>query len=255
MSKKNLFLTFLVAVLFFTAALLAKMPASFVVSQALKQNRQLTISQVSGTIWDGQAAYVAVRQFNRTIVLGKVDWQVSAMSLLMGRFEVNLKAKHGDQRIQGDFTVKLDKTLIAKNAEIRVDAQLLSQIYPSMVKPEGFVELDITDLAFKDMEVLALDANLLVRDLFVTVQTRVDLGTYGARLGLEGDAIKADLSDIDGHVGIEGYGLFSPKTREYQVDFKLSPKATAHPSIAQALTFVGKKQGDGSFTVNMKQKL
>lgn len=255
MSKKAWLLICVAAFLFFVVALVVKMPADFAVAHLLKNNREVTVAQISGTLLHGEAGYVSVKKFGKSIELGDVKWQLHPAALLLGQVQLQLKAVNGEQKIAGDFTLKMDKTLHAENAELRVDAALITRLYPVLFKPEGQIELDVRDFTFRDMQVLALDANLVARNLSLTVQDTVELGTYGARLSLVDEAIKADVSDIDGQVSIEGSASFTPKTRQYAVDMQLKPKPGAHAAIAQSLAFVGKQQGDGSFVVKMQRKM
>jgi hypothetical protein len=238
MSKKSITLHVLAAIFLLLFFLLSRMPAFVVVNQLKPNASMVSLGQVSGTLWQGSVSSLQIRYGNSNIDLGHTQWQVNTWKLLLGQLALNIKAENGKQTINGDVAVAMNKTLTLSDAEIMVDAGIISQFYPVPGVIEGSF-----DIAVKELELAAnanaiamLDATVVYNNAKFTLSEPVDLGTFAVRLTSEKETIKAVLSDVDAHVGINGDIVFTPQTRSYDANIKLLPKATANPIIEQTLS-------------------
>ncbi|NRB40361.1 MAG: type II secretion system protein N [Pseudomonadales bacterium] len=266
MSKKRVVLFVLAGVVFFIALLIKQLPANLVLAHAANQSRLFIPVQVSGTLWQGQAANIIINAGGMQFPLGEVKWELSAFSLLTGSLALNIDAQNGDQKISGFIDLGFDQSIEAEDLKMAVDATLFKSFLPMPINYQGFVELDLqrfsaANLASKTPEITELSGNLLVKDLAINFGAAIELGTYGVRLALaenqpEGDTLIAlKITDIDAKVAVDGDVQLLAGKKDYYVDIKLKPKDGASPMITQTLGQFYKKQADGFFKVVLGKPL
>ena len=260
MSKKQISLSIVTALLFFIGCLLMKMPANVALGWAAKKTNAFYPEHVQGTIWNASMARLAIPLAGTIVELGQVRWTVSQLALLRGQLQVHVDAVNNPQKISGDIVLGLNKVLKASNVEVRMDSALLAQIYPMPVRYTGFVEADLASVVIKNQQLDELQGNLLLKKINVSFSELFVLGDYAARLtavparaGGE-KVIQADISDINAAVAVKGKAQIALKGG-YFIDAVLRPQSNASPAIAQALQQMFTPATDGSFQVRLGQAL
>ena len=249
MSRKSIILHVFAALLVLAFFIVSRMLAAIVFNQLRPLLPFVSFGEVSGSLWQGSVANLAVRHGTVNLVLGYTRWQASPWSLLAGSLSLHLQAENGKQTVDGDIRVGLDQSLHVADAEIVAPAALISQFYPVPGQIDGQFEVSLQELVLGADGMSALQGTGVYRDARYTLAEPIELGTFAARFLMENDVIKADLDDIEAQVGLNGSVTFAQKTRAYELDVKLLPAATANPIIGQSLEQFFQKAPDGSFQV------
>lgn len=266
MSKKSISLSLLLGFVFFLILLLKQLPANLVLAHLANQTSAFVPHQVSGTLWQGQAANVSVIAGPIPVDLGQVQWEISPWALLTGTLALHINAENGRQKIKGDIALGLGESIEVNDLELVVDGAMFRSLLPIPINYQGFIELSIQELSASQLlqekpEIHSLAANLVVDGLAINFGSEIMLGKYGARLSLadkkiEGESIvSVSLSDIDGSVSVQGTADALLSTQQYFVDINLTPKPTASPLIMQTLSQFYKRQSDGAYKVTMGKAL
>lgn len=246
MTRRQTIITVVLALLIFTGFVLARFPASQALALAARFNSMLIPHNASGTVWNGKADNLYISYNNQMLETGKTQWTLSPWSLLLGKVNLQLSANAGDQRIKAHVKAGFN-TVTVTDAEIHMDVKRILALYPLPVRLEGMIDLTLQEAALNRSGVTALNGNLVIRDMVFTFQRPVTLGTYGARLGMDGSYIRAEVSDIDATVAVQGTVMASLAERQYRNKLQINPTPVADMSVGQTLNMVAKKQDDGSF--------
>lgn len=246
MNRRQLVITIIVSVLIFTGFVLSRFPAANALALAGRYSGLVFANNASGTIWQGKAdnLYLTINQ--ELLDLGRTQWQLSPWHLFIGKISIKLTAVAGDQRIKADVLAGFSSVHL-RDTQVAVDMQRLLQFYPLPIRLQGQLDLDVQEAKLTREGITALAGNMVVKDVVFTFQRPVNLGTFGARLGMDGDFVTADVSDIDATVKVEGRLMASLAKREYRNKLLINPTPVADLSVSQTLQMVAKKQADGSF--------
>lgn len=246
MSRRKLVLTVVISLLIFSVFVLARFPAEQALAIASRATGQVFASNVQGTVWQGRADNIYVQVNQELLDLGKTTWQLSPWSLLIAKLNLKVDAQAPGQKIKASVVAGMSRAVIT-DAEITMDAQRILALYPLPIRLQGMIELNLAEAVLHRQGIEALSGNVLVKDMVFTFQRPVNLGTYAARLGVEGSFVTADISDIDATVKVEGRVMASLADREYRNKLLITPTPVADLSVEQTLQMVAKKQSDGSF--------
>lgn len=250
MSKKSIALHFFAALLVLMYFLVARIPVALVIDQVRKNAPFMSVGEPSGSLWQGSLSSLSISFRGAMIDLGRTEWRIQPLHLLLGELAFHLHAEKEPQLIDADIALGIGKTLSVSEGNFVFEAANISKIYPIPGKIDGLLELTVKELALSGEIIKKLDASGTFKNAAYTLNMPVELGTYGARFTLQKDKLKADLSDVEAHVGLNGYATYDPKLRDYEVDVRLQPKNTANPVIVQSLSAFVVPQSDGSFRIN-----
>lgn len=249
MSRKVIVLHILAAVLLLCGFILARMPAAIPLGklQATPAGQFFQFREASGTLRQGSVSGLVIRLNTARIVLGQVRWKLEPLSLLAGKLSLHIKAEHDRQTLDGNVSLSVSRTLKVQGMEIIAPAALASQFYPIPGQVGGQIELGITELVVNAEGMQSLDAQGVYRDAHYIIGQLVELGTYAGRFSMQEGTVRVEVSDLDAHVGLNGFATYTPGSREYDVDVKLLPKASASPMITQGIGQVLPQGQDGSY--------
>ena len=254
MSRKAVVFSILAALLLFIVLVVARMPAATGLAMVARHSGMVLPYNASGTIWQGKAEHLFIHVNGNMLDLGLTRWQVEPWSLLMGRMQISIDARKGRQKVVGDVTAGIGQTLVLKDFEASFDIASVMAFYPVPFRMQGFAEIMLSEAVLKPGQVAALNGNVVARDLVFNFTHPVELGSYAARLGMEGDAVQADVSDMDAMVAVDGTASVTLAAREYQTDMTLKPAAEADPAIAQTLRALAQPNSDGVFVMQRSGK-
>lgn len=235
------------AIVVFSGFLIARFPANHALALAAKISEgMLTANNVSGTLWQGKADNIYVSYFNQSMDLGRTQWQLSFWPLLLGNVKVELQADAGKQRIKTQLLASMS-SLQLKDTEVNMDVARLMQFYPLPIDVQGRVELLLQTAKLNQQGVEQIDGSIVLKDLAFTFQKSIELGSYAARLSMDGEDVKADISDLDANLTLEGYAKGNISQRRYEADINIKATEKTDDWIIQSLPMLAKKQADGSF--------
>jgi general secretion pathway protein N len=217
----------------------------------------LYASGVSGTIWQGQAGNIVVDAGRQPIILGETEWHLRVLPLLMGKLGLEIDAQNGSQKIVADATVTLPNQVALKSAEVNLPSSLVQAYVDLPVSLEGRFGATFRSLQFDGEGFTELDGALTWHDAAVDAgMGRQQLGSYLAVLSLEGErAYSADISELQGNLGLNGTLKFEQNTRAYDALLTLQPNDSVDKQLLMMLQQVGKTTDDGRIEVKYKGKL
>lgn len=235
------------ALLVFSGFILARFPASHALALVSRFSQgMLTANNVSGTVWQGKADNIYLSYFNQTLDLGRTQWQLAFWPLLLAKLDLALEAKNGKQHIQ-THAVASSNRLQLKDTQITMDVARLMQFYPVPIDVRGSIELLLQDAQLTNSGVEQIAGNIVFKELAFTFQKAIDLGSYGARLSMDGDDVKADFSDLDASMVVTGYAKGNLTPGRYETDMTIKITEKTDDWIIQSLPMLAKQQEDGSF--------
>lgn len=254
--SSKIFIGLLLLLLLLFATVL-KMPAQYALALASSKTGAFSFNSAHGSVWQGQVHGLLVNTGRQSLPVGKVQWQLSPWALLGLSVNVSFKSEHPLWQSQGKFSVSANKKLEGADLQVKLPLALLTNIYPVPAKINGMADVNIQTLAIDGnaLKVTGLTGQVLLQDIDLTVQSQAALGSYGVRLKLDGDAVVADISDVDAPIAVTGQARFNQTQQRYQTTVTVTPQATASQVITQSLQFIAKKQSDGSYLLSYQGKL
>lgn len=249
MSKKAIAGLVVLCVVTFFYAVLAAIPAKWVLGTVNQHFPDFYAEGVSGTLWEGRASQVIVKANGVKLPLGETRWALKGWPLLMGRAELELKTKHKNQYLDGDFWFSYPNQFGANDAQASFPASLIRQWYPLPIMINGQIEIAIKSLAAQEHLVETLDGAISWQGAELNFgQGNMPLGSFVAELSNNDEnVIMAKLIELQGDLGVSGEALFNQSSRAYQAKVYFSPKATANQVIAGTVTQMGLAQSDGRY--------
>lgn len=243
-------------ILVFLIWLIATIPARLVLAHVSNALPAFYAEGVSGTIWSGSAARVAITAPGFNHELGQTQWQLHPLALLGGKLALTLDAKNGRDRIASDAAVSLGGRIELRNTDVSLPAALIRNWYPVPAQVDGLLSLQLKSLSFANAVIDDLDGALTWQDAQVDFAgAPVKLGTLLAQLSLgDNGAYKVDLSDLGGPLGVAGLVLVSPTERSWLADLKVTPKAGFDPTVANMISQFGARDPSGAVTYKQAGK-
>ena len=212
---KNPFLLALAGFILFIVFLLAKLPAAQVIPR-LPLPDNLSISQVSGTLWNGHANQVI---YNGLQVLD-VDWELGVLPLLLGKASLNIDA--GSMRDAEQIAIKGNITISARGISspgTKVYAPtplLLAQLQlPLPVYASGRIMVDINELEHPKEGCKTLSGKgRWINGAVIGPEQEISLGSFEADLKCDNGPIQLTLApdntlSLSGTATIDHKGQFS----------------------------------------------
>ncbi len=109
----------------------------------------LQLGGFSGTLWQGQAARATVVSADKLIHLGRVSWQLAPWSLLILSPSIDLNARWGQQRLQGNVQVGPGGGVTLRNIDASADAQVIREFMPLFIG--GTIEAQVPFLSIESL--------------------------------------------------------------------------------------------------------
>lgn len=236
--KSNVLLIALGAVAF-AATIVALMPASAVSSLMNVESRGLAYSNIQGTIWKGRIESLTARG----VLIGDVDYELSALSLLSLSPKVDASMRGG--AVRGDASVKanLARRIEISNTVLDIDLGPFAQqgILGSPVV--GRAEVTVSGIVITPAGCVRSDAGLWTDVL--NAPARRFRGTDFPMAG----AVRCDGADLV--AGMAGESADGSAELELRVrpdfSYELAARARlADPNLASALRVFGFEDEGGS---------
>lgn len=218
---------------------LVTLPASTVLSYFHPAG--VTISGVSGTIWEGRAE--AVRSGNTHV--GSVEWDLNILPLFTGNLGADVKVTRSDGFAQASIAVSGARiTLHEFNASLP-----LSALPPNVVRGgwTGTARLKLAQLAIENSWPVAATGTIEVADLVGPANRPAPLGGYKVVFP-EGAAtaqgLKGALSDTGGPLAVNG-SVDIKKDRSYLVTGLIATRPGAPGDMSRTLEILGEPDAQG----------
>jgi|GEM_PF-2204785 len=228
-SKTRWLAGLLIFILVATASFVAHIPASWVLKQVTQNHlipTNIQLNQAQGTLWNGQAQ-LSLLEPNKTLELGQLHWQLSALSLLSLNVntDLNLQTERGGMRANLSTGLLNQTQIEVKDLQGQIPVNDLQPLLPPAYRNLGdlqgqlmlnkigllwdtssnwlnelsgsmeFSQLDVMGVTFSKLTLTPIlqDKNIRLETLGrgagwnLTGQTLLNLKTYQADFTLQAD--------------------------------------------------------------------
>lgn len=239
----------LVFVLGYTFFLLITLPAS--VAYGFLAPKHFQVSGIEGTLWSGQANQVQAKG----IPLEKLQWQLNALSFLVGSVSVDVKFQDDTTMGEGNIRIALGGEMTLQDWQIRFPAQLLMPLlYGLPIALDGQLSGKIFHLVIDPGQAFILEGRVVWQDAGLTAPNELRLGDLQLTMEPDDQGSKGVLADQGGPLLAEGV-LHIGADGKYSLQAQLAARSTAHKSLQQALSMLGRTDAKGKVTFKRRGKL
>ncbi|MFT4993143.1 MAG: general secretion pathway protein N [Paraglaciecola sp.] len=234
-----------VCLLVYVGFLLAKLPASKVIS-LIDLPTGVSLRGVSGTIWHGRAQQIIAKG----LPLNKLSWQLDVLPLLWGSVSAQIKA--GNMRTADEISFKT-KVQLAKNSfkaqelQAYLPTNLLISLLPLPfpVNAQGRFRIQLEELNYTDGCQALKGKGQWLKAEVAGLNGQIVLGNFDAQF-------KCDKSDVLLEVNEpNSFGLSAiariPQSMQFSVEGKFKPDPNLPREVQQAAQFFGQPDGQGYY--------
>jgi general secretion pathway protein N len=234
---------FVVALL---VALLAQMPASWLVAQAADRLKgQVDIQNATGTLWRGSAD---VRMVQGGMTLKAVNWrfQPSGLLALQWRYAIDIN----DAALIGNASVGFGLgSITLSNAQLDLAARTAPAVAPMLgaFSPEGRVLANIRSLSCRG-ELCTGDVMLTWRDAAVSLAELRPLGDYQIEAVLKDGNADFDVKTLKGALRAAGKGQLQNGALRFNGELSAPPDQL--PRVQGLMRLFGTPDERGVLRIN-----
>jgi general secretion pathway protein N len=204
----------------------------------------VTLSGVSGTLWNGRAQ--AVRAGNTHI--GSIEWSLNVLTLFTGRLGAHVKITRSDGFAQGAITASPSGRIVAQE----LTASLPIATLPPNIAPGGWagmLNLKFARLAIEKGWPVEAVGTVEAMDLSGPARNPTELGSYKIVFPAQGassaDAITGALTDTGGGPLLVTGTVQLKKDRSYFGDTLIATRSDAPAEVTKILQFLGEPDAQG----------
>jgi len=255
--KKTIGLT-IVFLLAFFMFVLHLMPASVAVSIAKPYlPKQLNLGMVSGSLWQGSITQLSFKDRNQELVLNKVNWTLSASSLLTTNLVADIK--FGNLRQKEEYSGKgnikfglLSNELTVTNANLRAPVELLmaQANLPLPINAKGRITIKAKEYQLGKPYCKALNADISTQQL----QIQGLSGWFAIdEIAAKGKCKSGNITFAvtkENDLGLQ-LDIILAANNKLTVDGFIKPKANMPKDVHDAVKFLGKPDPQGRYRVSL----
>lgn len=221
--------------------LLASAPARLL--GLLLPSEQVLLQGFSGTIWRGSASRCLVRVGPGYLHLGKVDWALRPLSLLLLSPRLDFESRWGNQTLESDIALYGRSDILLRETSASLPADLLRQFVP--VSLAGTLSIQLESLRLRDAWPVEGAGRLVwQRGAWLAPTGPVALGSYALAFSQAAGAdLVGEILTLAGPVNAEG-GVRLHE-RSYSVELSIQAEGALDERLQQALSLMARPVGDG----------
>lgn len=220
----------------FTAILLARLPASWVLPEA---RPFISCSSIDGSIWHGDCGGLRLGG----APLGDATWQLHPARLLLGRLSAHIDVLRSNASLHADIGIGLGGTVRARDvrATLPLDPTLLPML-PGGLSGSARIELAAAEFT-KQGVIKRLRGRIEALDIVERLGQPTPVGSYAAVFpGGPGEPI-GRIEDLGGPLAVSG--TLHLTRAGYEVRGYVAPRASAAPALVNAIAFLGTPDAEG----------
>lgn len=205
---------------------------------------QMVLSGFTGTLWRGTASRCLLAVPGGFLQLGRVDWQLRPLSLLLFTPRLQVASQWGQQRLSGDLSLRGAQDVTLKDVEAQFSASLVKQFAP--LELDGEISVQIVDLQVSSGLVTAGEGRLVwQRATWSSPQGIQPLGTYAVDFSQQANApLIGEILTLAGPITAQGQAQLSG--RDYTLAIEVgSDEPPMSDSLKRALSLLARPVGDG----------
>ncbi len=197
---------------------------------------QFIIQGLEGTLWQGVASRTMVATERGYVHLGRLNWTLRPLSLLLFAPSLDIRSEWGAQTLSGRVTLRGSRSLGLRDFEALGSADLLRQLLP--VALTGTISAQVERLLLVDGLPTTARGRLVWQNAgWVSPQGPLELGAYALEFEqAAGEPLLGDVITIDGPVEAEGSIRLTEV--DYALDLTVHGEAPLDPQLQQALSLV-----------------
>ena len=241
------------AIVAFIVFAIAYMPASHVLGRVTLP-KNVTISDVSGTLFNGKAQTVVVNG----LPINNVKWQLNALHLLIG--QINLDVKAGNIRDKNDiaFEGPISTGVFNQNTVSTTDFTLylpvdrvIAQVrLPLPVNAGGRFKVKLDEMTFGPTCQSLSGTGDWLNATVAGTQGPIDFGTYSASLRCEGEDIGITVSEPN-LLSLSIDAVVAPSMKNVKVSGKFKPDESLPEEVHQASRLFGAPDNQGYIAIRL----
>lgn len=204
---------------------------------------QVLMAGFEGTLWRGSAGRCLVHVGPGYLHLGRVQWSLDPLSLLLLSPRLTLHSVWGSQTISGELVLRGQQDIDLRQFEAQVAADLLRQFFP--VALSGTLSAQLDELQLRAGQVQGGAGRLMWQDGgWQAPRGLVPLGTYALDFSSTGDDLLQGLVvTVAGPV--EASGSVELQGRAYQVDITVASESGLDEQLQQGLSLIATPEEGG----------
>ncbi len=189
MNVRRYFLLFVFAWLIF---LLVLLPAGQAYRWFESSLSPFKLQAPQGTLWQGQAQMLSIEG----IAIGPVNWQLKPLSLLQGRWELQININQQSVLVDGQIELDGADNLRLKLHEFRVPAAMVARLMGQGVhQPQGMVVFDDAVLEWQAGVLSKVDGLLLWKGAALALPDYFELGNVQGKTSMKANTLVVVLSE------------------------------------------------------------
>lgn len=218
---------------------LVTLPASAVLS--FFHPPGVTLSGISGTIWNGRAQAVRAGSLH----VGSVEWSLNLLALFTGKLGADVKVTRIDGFAQGSVAFSGSRVTLRKmNASLP-----LSALPPNVLRGgwTGTATVRLDQMTLDDAWPVTASGTIEIADLVGPATRPAALGGYKvvfADGAATADGLKGALSDMGGPLAVNGT-VDLKKDRSYLLTGLIATRPNAPSDMARSLEILGEPDAQG----------
>jgi hypothetical protein len=220
--------------LLFLFVLAAKAPARLV--GYLLPEDSVHLSGYSGTLWEGVASTAAVATDQGWVQLGRLQWSLSQLYLLLLSPTAQLESEWGQQRFRAHLTLYPSGDIRVLNLDSSFSAALLTRWLPVNLRGDINVTMNRLDLSEGQAQ-SGTGRVVWQRAAWRGTRGSQPLGDYVLQFEvIEPQQARGEISTLAGPIEIEG--KVNLNGRQYAVDATMRSDEPFDPELASALALM-----------------
>jgi len=216
----------------FLVLLIARLPAS--IATALLPPTVIATNP-SGTLWRGSAAHVQVNMSGQWFALGRVEWALQPLGVLLGD-AVILRSSWGSQKLDIGAGIELSGDVTVSDASIRADISWVRNLLPLFIAGDLNADIETLRVSASGTPVFISGRVVWEDAAWQAVGGDVSLGTYAVDIATDDQGISGKIVTLKG--ALELNGEFTLQGNRYSVTADLSGAAARNEAFQQAIALM-----------------
>jgi len=232
--------------------MVAHLPAPVAASWVQSQVPGLRLTGVSGSALKGRVQYVGMNE----ITLEDVHWQLSPLSLLTGRADVNLRISTDTGNISGDFSQSLFGNTHIENLNGSASLGWLGGLAGYRFVPlDGLLSLQDVEADLEKQLLTSATGQVLINNAnWLLLKPPVNFGNINGTINSDGKTNSLQILDSDGPLKVEGSAQLV-NNNAYTVNMRVRARAGADDRLKKLLEQLGKSDTEGWYQIQERGRL
>jgi len=244
----------LTAVLSYLFFMMSSLPASKLVSLA-EDNKLITakLYGVYGSLWSGGADQINIP---KQPPITDFQWSLNPASLLLAKLSSEVSGNIKNQKFIGNISMNALGKVEATDVRARIDSPVMQELLQMPLGELGGVfNLNIESIILNDTPIPSITGTLKWNSAKLTIAETVDLGHINIAIKPnEANQLTATISNEKGQLSLDGTASVDDK-KQYTLNLRITPEQNTSSDITQSLTFISRRQTDGSYLIKRKGNL